>query len=245
MGSRAQRFRTGTHALPGLAHGRQLGRRPQTQPPTGPGHGWAPRHRRLPSHEERGVPGIKDVREPHFPARPAGTQPAGQPSSGLGLLPPRQRGRSGCFTPALGRLGLTGFPLWRWHSRMFRKGKCTSRPKWLPHLKPTPVGVPLEPGSPHAHSQVALPLASCRKMPHPFTTLHMHTEGAGTHKRKTEMGPLAKRAWHDAPHRPPGFVVKAPLRPDQRQGPSGHGASRDWVLKSASLPAQGAPVCLV
>lgn len=158
---------------------------PKRSPPTGPGHGWAPQHWRLPSHEEQGVPGIKDAREPRLPARLPAPSPPVSPAPGPGLLPPQTaRQERAVFTPALGGLGPAGFPLWRWHSRMFRKGKCASRPKWLPHLKPNPSrGPPREPGSPHAHSQVALPLASCHKMPRTFTTLHIHTGRRGTHTR--------------------------------------------------------------
>ena len=186
VGSRARGLRTGDTLHPAWAHGRLRGLRrpPNTAPPPWPGHGWAPRHRRLPSHEERGVPGRKDVREPHFPARLPAPGPLVSPAPGPGPLPPQTAQQEwAVFTPALGGLGPAGLPLRHWHGRMFRKGECTSRPKWLPHLKPNPSrGPPREPGSPHAHPQAALPLASCHKMPYTFTALHVHPGRRGTHK---------------------------------------------------------------
>lgn len=174
------------HTPPGLGPWAPQGvqKAPKRSPPTRSGHGWALRHRRLPSHEERGVPGRKDVRELHFPARLPAPGPLVSPAPGPGPPPPQtaQQERA-VFTPALGGLGPAGFLLRRWHGRMFRKGKCTSCPKWLPHLKPNPSrGPPREPGSPHAHPQAALPLASCHKMPYTFTALHVHTGRRGTRK---------------------------------------------------------------
>ena len=66
--------------------------------PTWPGHGRAPRHKQLPSRDERGVPGRKDVREPHFPARLPAPSPPVSPVPGPGGRHPRRRGRSRLFS---------------------------------------------------------------------------------------------------------------------------------------------------
>lgn len=135
---------------------------------------------------------------------------------------------AGCFHSS--RLGPAGFPLRHWHGRMFRKGKCTSHPKWLPHLKPNPSrGPPREPGSPHAHRRAALPYT--------FTVLHIHTGRQNTQTHNTGMKTPAKRAWRDISHQPPGFVVKAPGRPDQRQEASGLSSSHTSASKGTSPQA--------
>ena len=113
---------------------------------------------------------------------------------------------------------------------MFQKGKCTSHPKWLPHLKPNPSrGSPRDPGSPHAHPWAALPYT--------FTVLHIHTGRRNTQTHNTGMKTPAKRAWHNRSHQPPGFVVKAPRRPNQRQEASGLSNSHTSASKGASPQA--------
>lgn len=99
------------------------------------------------AHEERGVPRIRAVREPHFPARlPAPSR--GQPSARPGSCLPRQRGRDGVFTPALRQAGPDWVPTVALAQQNVPGKENASRPKWLPHLKPNPSRGPLEPGSP-------------------------------------------------------------------------------------------------
>lgn len=228
--SRAQNW---GHALPGPGPWAPQGEKApkRSPPPTRPGHSRAPRHKQLPSHEERGVPGRKDMREPHFPARLPAPGPPVSPAPGRPAATPDGAAGAGCFQSSARQAGPGWVPAVALARQNVPERKLHVSSKMASSLETKP-----QPGSPSGARVPTRPPAGGTAL-YLHRVTHPHGKAWNTQTHNTRMKTPAKRAWHDTSPQPPGFVVKAPRRPDQRQEASGLSSSHTCASKGASPQA--------